>query len=342
MATFDLCANPRLPLTGKSQTSSVALHLSPPTLDFGLWISDPRLVEMELRHLRYFVAVAEAENVSRAALKLHISQPGISRQIRDLEEEIGFQLFERSAKSIKLTTAGKTFLTEARAVLRRADEAVKTARAIATGTQGELHVGYAPSPTSRILPPALRAFQGLAPNVRVKLHDCSTEEMIAGLRDGKLQIAFLVRPTARMLRGLHFEELMRDTIRVAVAPNHPLARRRTVSLTEVAREPLVVYSRAEYPEAHEELEEMFARIKTNPRIAEEHDGVASLIAGVESGAGVALVPESIGCIAGPRLKLVRLSPAVEPLIIGAAWPKEGLAPIVERFLKSAQQVAGSK
>src|SRR5256885_6229977 len=101
---------------------------------------------MELRHLRYFVAVAEAENVSRAALKLRVSQPGVSRQIRDLEEEIGFQLFERSAKSLKLTAAGKIFLTEARAVLQRTEEAIKKARAVADGA-GELHVGYAPSLT---------------------------------------------------------------------------------------------------------------------------------------------------------------------------------------------------
>ena len=296
---------------------------------------------MELRHLRYFVAVAEAENVSRAALKLHVSQPGISRQIRDLEEEIGFQLFERSAKSLKLTSAGKTFLTEAHAVLQRADEAVKTARAIATGEQGELHVGYAPSPTSRILPPALRAFQLELPNVRVKLHDFSTEEMIGGLRTGKLQIAFLVRPITGMLRGVNFEEVLRDSICLAVALKHSLARRRTVTLADVVSEPIVIYSRAEYPEAHEELTEMFAHSKKKPRIAEEHDGVASLIAGVESGNGVALVPKSIACIAGPRLRLVRIQPAPPPLIIGAAWSKEGLAPAAERFLKCARQVAAS-
>jgi DNA-binding transcriptional LysR family regulator len=294
---------------------------------------------MELRHLRYFVAVAEAENVSRAALKLHVSQPGISRQIHDLEDEIGFQLFERSAKSIKLTNAGKSFLTEARAVLQRADEAVKTARAIATGEQGELHVGYAPSPTSRILPPALRAFQAELPNVRVKLHDFSTEEMIAGLREGKLHIAFVVRLSDGMLRGLHFEELLRDPICLATSPKHPLARRRSVSLAEVVREPMVIYSRTEYPEAHEELVKMFAHTKGKPQIAAEHDGVTSLIAGVESGEGVALVPESIGCISGPRLKLVRVSPPPPPLVIGAAWPKDGLIPAAERFLKCAKDVA---
>src|SRR6267378_930323 len=98
---------------------------------------------MELRHLRYFIGVAEEENVSRAALKLHISQPALSRQIRDLEEELGFSLLERSAKSVRLTEAGRTFLIEARAVLQRAEEAVKAARTVAAG--GELHVGYAPS-----------------------------------------------------------------------------------------------------------------------------------------------------------------------------------------------------
>src|SRR5437016_14680553 len=114
---------------------------------------------MELRHLRYFVAVAEAENVSRAALKLHVSQPGLSRQIRDLEEELGFLLFERSAKSVRLTEAGRVFLTEARAVLQRVEDAVKAARAVAAGGRGELNVGYAPSLTARILPATLRAFQ---------------------------------------------------------------------------------------------------------------------------------------------------------------------------------------
>src|SRR5436190_5066214 len=114
---------------------------------------------MELRHLRYFIRVAEEENVSRAALKLHVSQPALSRQIRDLEEELGFLLLERSAKSVRLTDAGRIFLIEARAVLQRADDAVKTARAVAKGKRAELHVGYAPTLTARILPQTLRVFQ---------------------------------------------------------------------------------------------------------------------------------------------------------------------------------------
>lgn len=297
---------------------------------------------MELRHLRYFVAVAEAENVSRAALKLHVSQPALSRQIRDLEDELGFLLLERSAKSVRLTEAGRAFLTEARAVLQRVDEAVKTARAVSTGGSGELHVGYAPSLTARILPQTLRAFQAELPNVRVRLHDFSTEEMLAGLRDGKLQIAFVVRLTPAMLRGLRFEELARDSMCLAVAPKHPLAGRRTVTLAEVAHEPLITYTRKDYPDAHENLATMFAAIKSKPRIVEEHDSVSSLIAAVEAGNGVTIAPESLACTAGPRLKLIRFSPALEPLVVGAAWAKDGLTTAAERFLKCAKNAVPKK
>jgi len=296
---------------------------------------------MELRHLRYFIGVAEEENVSRAALKLHVSQPALSRQIRDLEDELGFLLLERSARSVRLTEAGRTFLTEAREVIQRADDAVKTARAIATGG-GELHVGYAPSLTARILPPTLRAFQAEFPGVRVRLHDLSTEEMLAGLREGKLQIAFVARPIASTLRGLHFEELLRDPICVAVAPKHPLARQRSVTVAEIAREPIIAFSREDYPEAHELLAAVFAPIKGRLRIAEEHDGVSSLVAAVEAGNGVAVVTQSLTCTAGQRLKLVPISPAPEPLVIGAAWLKGGLVAAAERFLGLARNSALGK
>ncbi|MCI0537574.1 MAG: LysR substrate-binding domain-containing protein [Verrucomicrobiales bacterium] len=294
---------------------------------------------MELRHLRYFVAVAEEENVTRAALRLHLSQPALSRQIHDLEESLGFLLFERSAKSLHLTEAGRVFLSEARAVLQRSDDAVQAARAVATGGRGELHVGYAPSPTARLLPPTLRAFQAESPNVRVRLHDLSTEEILTGLREGQLQIAFLVRPTHAMLRGLRFEELARDPMRLAVPPKHAFARLHFVTLQQAAREPFVAFSRKDYPEYHEYFGRLFATAKTKPRIAEEHDSAASMIAAIEAGCGVAVAPQSLICSTGPRLKLIPLSPAPEPLIIGGAWPKSGLTVPAERFLKCAREIA---
>jgi DNA-binding transcriptional LysR family regulator len=294
---------------------------------------------MELRHLRYFLAVADTENVSRAALKLHVSQPALSRQIRDLEEELGFLLLERSAKSVRLTDAGKTFQAEVKAVLQRLEEALKKAQAVARGGRSELHVGFAPSLTVRILPPSLRAFQAQSPNVHVLLRDLSTEEMLAQLREAKLQIAFLVRPTRAMLRGVRFEDILRDSLCLAVALKHRLARRRVVRLAELTREPLIAYSRKEYPEYHEFLAEIFATIRSKPLIGEECEGLTSLVAAVEAGGGVAFVPKSLVCVVGPRLKLIPITPAPKPLVIGAAWPERGLAPAAERFLQCARETA---
>jgi DNA-binding transcriptional LysR family regulator len=129
---------------------------------------------MELRHLRYFVAVAETENVLRASTqKLHVSQPAVSRQIRDLEDELGVQLFERSGKAVSLSDAGSLFLKEARAILERTDEAVRNVRAFAHTGETELHVGYTPALRTQIVSPVLHVFQQAVPNVHVKLHDWS-------------------------------------------------------------------------------------------------------------------------------------------------------------------------
>jgi len=296
---------------------------------------------MELRHLRYFVAAAEAENVSRAALRLHVSQPALSRQIRDLESELGFPLFERSAKSVRLTEAGRAFLAEAQAILSRVEEGIKTAKAVATGRRIELHVGYAPSPTARIVPPTLRAFRARFPNVKVILHDLSTEEMLSRVRDGALQLAFLAQPNRVMLRKLHFAELARDAMCLAVPPDHALARGRSVSLEQAAREPLVVFSQREYPEYHEYLETSFRAINAKLQVAQEHDSAASLIAAIESGSGVAIVPQSFSCSSGQRLRLVPISPSPSPLVIGAVWPKSGCTSAAQAFWNIAREVTSS-
>jgi len=291
---------------------------------------------MELRHLRYFVAAAEAENVSRAALRLHVSQPALSRQIHDLEDELRFPLFERSAKAVHLTDAGRVFLAEARAVLERADEAVRNARAVAAGDRGELHIGYAPSPTARILPLALRMFQRDYPKMRVRLHDLTTEEMLSGLRVGRLALAFMVRPGRARLHGLQFEELTRDTMCLAIPPGHALSGARSVRLDQVRLQPLVIFSRSEYPEYKEYLDELFVRARREPRIAEEHDSSASLIAAIESGAGVAVLPRTFACSVGPRLELIPIRPAPAPLVLGAVWPAHKLGVAARRFLHAAK------
>jgi len=292
---------------------------------------------MELRHLRYFVAVAEAENVTRAAAKLRVAQPAVSRQIRDLEDELGLALLERSAKAVRLTDAGRIFLDESRAVLARAEEAVKAVRAIAGGTRGELHVGYAPSLTVQILPRALRRFQAEVPGVRVTLHDLSTEEMLAGLRENRLHVALMVQPEGRQLRSLRFHELARYPLCVAVAPGHRLARSRVLPLAKIVAEPLIAYSRADYPEYHASLAEIFAPVGRLPTIAEEHDSVTSLIAAVEAGRGIALVPSALTCMVGARLKILPLTPAPAPIVVGAVCRKASDSAITQRFIAAAME-----
>ena len=291
---------------------------------------------MELRHLRYFVAVAETENVTRAATKLHVSQPALSRQIHDLEDEIGFPLLERSAKSVRLTEAGRTFLAGARAVLQRAEEAVSAARAKAGGMSGEIQVGYAPSLTVQILPQALRIFQAEFPGARVILHDLSTEEMLSQLHNGKLHLALMVQPAGKALRGLRFEELARYPLQVALAPTHPLAKLRSISLEKVAGERLIGYTQKDYPEYHDQVATLFQTVGRKPQIVQEHDGVTSLIAAVESGRGVALVPACVACMVGPRLKLLPLVPAGPPIVVGVIT-KQGTSPVmVEKFIAAAR------
>ena len=290
---------------------------------------------MELRHLRYFVAVAEEENVTRAAEKLHVAQPAVSRQIQDLEEELRVKLLERTAKSVRLTDAGRVFLEEARAVLQRADDAMEAVRAVAGGERGELHVGYAPSLTVQILPRALRRFQAVLPGVRVSLHDLSTEEMLAGLREGRLHLALMVEPSGRHLHGLRFHELARYPMCVAVAPGHRFTRQRALTLEKIVGEPFVGYSRVGYPEYHAAMEKIFEPTGRVPKIVEEHESVTSLIAAVEADHGIALVPDAMACLAGPRLKIVPIKPLIDPVVVGAVCCRTGTSVGAQKFIEAA-------
>jgi len=138
-----------------------------------------------------------------------------------------------------------------------------------------------------------------------------------------LDVALTVRPLRKLARGFRFEELARYAMRVAVAPKHELAKSQTVSLERVAREPLIGYSRQDYPDYHAMLERLFAPVGHHPRLAGEHDSVTSLIAAVESGHGFALVPECLACMVGPRLTLIPLTPPPPPITVGAIWRGEG-------------------
>jgi len=295
------------------------------------------LARMELRHLRYFVAVAEEQNVTRAAVRLHVSQPTLSRQIHNLEDELGIALFERGAKAVRLTEAGRVFLNEARMLLHRAEGAVQMAKSVGEGKRGEIHVGYAPSLAVELLPRALRYFQESNPDVRVQLHDLSTQEMLLGLKDGKLHAALLVKVSPKALAGLVFEELERHRVCVALHPTHPLARTRKVGLEQIASERLVAFTLADYPEHQDWIADLFAPLNRSPQIVEEHDSITSLIAAVESGRGIAMIAQPPNGLPSPRLKIRLLQPAPPPLAVGIAYCKKFRSKTTDDFIEAARR-----
>jgi DNA-binding transcriptional LysR family regulator len=292
---------------------------------------------MELRHLRYFVAVAEEENVTRAAERLHVSQPPLSWQIRDLEQELGVDLFERTARSVSLTEAGKIFLREARAVLQRAEEATAKVRAAGRRPTGNLSVGFAPSLTVDLLPTALRSFQKNHPSVRVSLHDMSSEEMLRGLRRGDIQLALMAHPGRCLPRGFGSQALLDHHYLIALPTDHPLAKRRSLRITEIRNLPLLGYSRSGYPEYSRDILTLLGgktggKKQTSP-FAEEYDSGSSLIAAVQSGRGIALVSEGLSQIAGKGITLIPLQPKKTAVTLCAVWsgkkPPASALPLLE-------------
>lgn len=294
---------------------------------------------MELRHLRYFVAVAEEQNITRAAARLHVSQPPLSRQIRDLENELGTTLLERTRRAVRLTPAGWAFLEECYTILRQAEQAVRVARAAAGGRRGELKLGYAPGPTQEFLRELLRQLRETDADLRIELHDLTTEEMMAGLRAGTLQAALAVKPRPEALRGLVFESLREDPVVVVVAKEHRLASRRSVAVSELAAEAFVIFSRKEYPEHFAGMRELLGGPSVSLRVAEECDSGMSLFAAIEAGQGVSILSGALEPALGARLRLIPLRPAPPPNVIGLAYVAKSSSPWMKRVLSAARAVA---
>ena len=294
---------------------------------------------MELRHLRYFVAVAEEENVTRAAERLHVSQPPLSRQIQDLEEELGISLFKRTARTIRLTPAGEHFLEEARQILKQTEAAIHSVRAVAGGVQGKLSLGFAPSLTVELLPDILRRFQADFPKIKVTLHDLSSEEMMSGLQKETLDLALMPMPEAKQLEEFSALKLREYGLSVALPLNHRLASRRIVQCEDLRQETLIGYSRASYPEYHDYLiRELGCPVSATSPLQEEHESVTSLIAAVESGRGVALVASCLSKLAGPRLKLRPIHPPAMMISLGLVWKGKLPDGAALRFLETVQVV----
>lgn len=287
---------------------------------------------MELRHLRSFLVVAELENISRAAERLHVSQPPLSRQIQQLEEELGLTLFERTGKSIHLTTQGRAFARDIASALTQLDKVIAEARA---GGAQELKIGYAPSLTVDILPPTLQRFRSAQPKVKIQLLDLGTAEMLERLRNQAIQVAFLVYPGEAALRGMTFQELAKHPGGVLLPLSHPLAEKRNLSVKDLAGEDVIALTPEDYPEYGRWLGDVFASTGRQPHVVEEHDSVSSLITAVEAGRGIAFGGRGMESQIGTRLRLIPLPRAAPPISMGIVWSNENHDPVVREFVLAA-------
>jgi DNA-binding transcriptional LysR family regulator len=246
---------------------------------------------MELRHLRYFVAAAEDLNISRAATRLRVSQPPLSRQIHDLEDEIGTQLFDRSNKKLKLTPAGRYFLQEAKKILSHAQRATRVAKSVATGQAGQITVAFLSPLGGMLLPPVVRAFRGKFPLVDIDLVEMAPRKQLDALLDNEVDVGFVAKVEVESANEFAFEPVMDVELRLAIALEHPLSKLRRIPVAKLQEERLVIFKRSAAPATHDLLLRVCRSAGFEPNVVKQSDRPQSILDLVAAGVGVAILPE---------------------------------------------------
>ncbi len=285
---------------------------------------------MDLRYLEPFVAVAEELHFGRAANRLHMSQPPLSRQIRQLEEELGVQLLVRGRHGVRLTPAGRSFLEEARATLARAEAAARIARRVAEGQVGRLRVGHVDAGSSELLPGVLRALHERAPDVRLVVEENTSEALAEAVEAGELDVAFVRPPVARP--NLASEAVDEEEFVVAVPDRHRLAEAETVELAALAEEPFILPPRILNRVFHDCVMDACEEAGFRPNVADEAFPASSVMLLVAAGVGISMVPALTAehlCQRG-----VTFRPINDPPVLGLnlVWRPTEASEIVEAFM----------
>ncbi len=244
-----------------------------------------------MRHLRYFVAVAEELHFGRAAQRLHICQPPLSQQIKDLERDLGALLFHRNHKKISLTEAGAAFLDDAREILRRVEVAADRVRSVACGIVGRISMGFVLPAMDSFLPNAIREFRSQNPGIEIELHELGTMAQLDALGKGQIQVG-VVRLFQQETGGLVVETIAEEPYILALPAKHPLTSLKAVPLAALDGEQLIFFPRRTHPRLHDRILACCSAVGCAPRISQETTTKATAIALAAAGIGVALVPES--------------------------------------------------
>lgn len=248
---------------------------------------------MELRHIRYFMAVAEERNVTRAAEKLGIGQPPLSQQIHALEDELGVRLFRRTGHGVVLTEAGEAFLTDARRVLENARQAVQNAQSAGRGEVGQLNIGFTGSAAfNPVVVNLIRKFRQSYPAVALTLAEGNTAQLLSYLDDGRLDVAF-VRLGNQSPAGVAFHHIAVEPMKLVLPTTHPLARKRKIPLDALAQDPFVLLPREASPTLHDVIVGACLDAGFAPVMGQQAPQLSSVVNLVAAEFGVSLVPASV-------------------------------------------------
>ena len=295
---------------------------------------------MELRHLRYFVAVAEALSFTKAAEKLRIAQPSLTKQVRNLEDEIGVKLLDRSNNCVALTDAGSLFLFESKKLLAICAESIAAAQRMNRGESSALNIGYVANIHYGLLPATLGAFRKLCPSVALNLFDMTSAEQFVALDGRKIDLGFVGLAPALSGHHLLSECVAHDTMLVAVPTHHPLAKKAKVTLADLAPQFFIGMSAKTHPGAREWLLETCQGAEFAGRILQEADNEPIVMQFVADGLGVALLPEQITGLPHDGVAFRPLSPPLRREST-VAWRADNSSKLLKDYIQIVKELSGS-
>jgi len=276
---------------------------------------------MELRHLRYFVTAAEEGSISRAAARLNISQPAVSRQLRDLEEELGVKLFTRNAQGLTVTESGETALTHARDLLRRAKNMTEVLKRSSRGVRKSLHVGFIPTALPGFLADGMRRFNEQHDNTCVQIREMNPREQEAALRAGELDLALLGTACPGVKREFATTPILKASLSIVLPDHHLLALRKSIDLSELEGESVVSLHERHFPGRPELMADLGERAGYSLDVRVKAAGLSEALGMVAGGAGVAVLPADADQLPHPGVVFVRMSNPRIYLTSSAVWRK---------------------
>lgn len=289
-----------------------------------------------LSGLPYFVAVAEELHFARAARRLGMSQPPLSRRVQILEKELGSQLFRRTRHHVLLTEAGETLLRRAKGLISQAEDTIEEVHRLSHGAGGRVRVGFVNSTLRSILPAIIREFAARCPDVQVSLDELSTEVQVKRLQVGTIDVG-LLRFAPGEDHGLRTAVIRRDQLMAVVPVGHPFARRRSVPLYDLRHEPFVTFSRQLVPRLHEQIVQCCEKAGFSPMIGQVAQRTGTIMSLVAAGFGVALVPATAVDLAPEGVRFLRIG--AEDVLVSVAITRSQTSKAVEVFFEIAKTIA---